>query len=160
MSTQGAPQDESLEQLGQRAHHSIAAAKKHDLRGTNLWLSAGLTLLTAKVRLKHGEWLPYLDRHKISERSAQKAMKIASAVDPHAETERMREQQREADGRYSPKRRKSASTDSDLNSNVVPIARAKRPPHYTELSPEGKRRVDECCLSIYREEFPCPALTS
>lgn len=119
---------EQLRQKGQHAHHAIIAAKKHDMRGTNLWLSAGLTLLECKKEVPHGQWLNWLTNvAKISQQSAHKAMQIASASDPHKAVEDERERVKDA-VRAHRDRARSPLRNGDLNRSApVPHARPKRP---------------------------------
>lgn len=167
MPAQSSDERESLAQIGQRAHHCIAAAQKHDIRSTNLWLSAGMVLNEAKGRVDqergYGHWIAWLLEHKISDRTARKAMEIARADNPMqaAEAERARCRDKDRKARAA---RSSVARATEVNSappsNVTSITRAKRPPLYAELSPDGKRKADEYIANLYREERGPKLLTN
>jgi hypothetical protein len=64
-----------------RAHAGVRKAMR---AGTEYAIEAGRALTEAKSLLKHGQWLPWLRRHrKLPERTAQLYMHIASLVDDH-----------------------------------------------------------------------------
>jgi Protein of unknown function (DUF3102) len=59
-----------------RAEHAAASAAARDAIGHAI--NAGRLLLEAKGKLKHGEWLPWLEKHcELSERQAQRYMRVA-----------------------------------------------------------------------------------
>ncbi|HEY3654011.1 MAG TPA: hypothetical protein VGL34_03395 [Steroidobacteraceae bacterium] len=93
-----------LDQMGQQAYGSIIAAKKHDLKGANLWLSAGLLLIEAKAKVGHGKFGTFLRLHKISDSSAAQAMRVANSENPHKEAslERAKATERKRTERASP----------------------------------------------------------
>jgi hypothetical protein len=55
-------------------HAAVAGALKNSL---NHAMAAGDILLEAKLQLKHGQWLPWLESCGISERMAQRYMRLA-----------------------------------------------------------------------------------
>lgn len=137
------------------------ASRETDARrlASVLWLSAGMVLNEAKGRVDqergYGHWIAWLLEHKISDRTARKAMEIARADNPMqaAEAERARCRDKDRKARAA---RSSVARATEVNSappsNVTPVTRAKRPPLYAELSPDGKRKADEYIANLYREE--------
>lgn len=75
--------------LGQQARGHIKAAQKHDMQGANHWLSAGLCLIDAKKAVGHGGWGRWLAEHRISQTTANRAMRVAASDDPHKEAATM-----------------------------------------------------------------------
>jgi hypothetical protein len=55
-------------------HAAVIGALRNSL---NCAMAAGDILLEAKLRLKHGQWLPWLETCDISERTAQRYMRLA-----------------------------------------------------------------------------------
>jgi hypothetical protein len=75
----------TLDQLGQKAAAAIKSgdnaaymSRNASLQADEHYLKAGKYLLTAKKQVKHGEWLAWLKKHGIAERTAQEHMSVAS----------------------------------------------------------------------------------
>jgi Protein of unknown function (DUF3102) len=78
MNTAGIDHSNSLADLAARIrayHEATVAALKSSVENA---IKAGDLLIEAKAQLKHGQWLPWLDKHcAISQRTAQLYMKLA-----------------------------------------------------------------------------------
>lgn len=99
-------------------------------------LSLGRALIEAKRNLKHGEWLPFLEKQGIEERSAQNWMALAGH-EPKSETQ--------PDVSYLPQARKNtAQQDTDMvatetNDTMTPQDRKRRA---LEMCGQGVRDSD------------------
>lgn len=67
-----------------KAH--LSAADRHDQKATDHRTSAALLLIEVKASLGHGQWIPWLQEHGISPRTARQLMQ--EHADPAAEEKR------------------------------------------------------------------------
>jgi hypothetical protein len=66
-----------LDRLAHQATTALEAARKSTKTTLERWKDAGEALIKAKASCKHGEWLPWLEKHKIHRREASRAMRVA-----------------------------------------------------------------------------------
>ena len=67
----------TLEDLAVKARKANELYDFHRARGVDAYLEAGRALCDAKALVKHGEWLPFLERAGIPVRRAQRQMRLA-----------------------------------------------------------------------------------
>lgn len=66
-----------VEQLAKEILEEMVAAERAERSSLHHAIRAGELLSKAKSSLKHGEWFPFLKRHEISKRTAQRNMRLA-----------------------------------------------------------------------------------
>ena len=96
-----------LVQAGQQAKAHIDAAERHKDKTEEQYKAAGSYLVRAKASLKHGQWLPWLEKMGIAERTARFCMQV------YGESEVL-ERERERHRTKNRKARKSAVRTADL----------------------------------------------
>ena len=129
-----------LDLNGRQIKHHLAAADRHERGVTDHNKSAAMLLIECKRSLKHGEWLPWLDKHGIGEQRAQRL--IFQNSDPQAEKilrERKaeRDDKRTADAKASRDRMANPSRHQGfaVDNSDYPEPKPKQitPPEYTEV---------------------------
>ena len=93
-----------------KAH--LGKAQGYDEKARQHRISAGELLKAAKIQLKHGEWLPWLKKSKIAERSAQQAIQFLDNPEKHAA-------KIEADKKYNAEVRPNTHVHADLEPRVI-----------------------------------------
>ena len=66
-----------MDQLAFEATSALEAAAKSTRDTMQRYREAGEALTKMKVKCKHGQWLPLLERHKIGRRTAQRALRVS-----------------------------------------------------------------------------------
>jgi len=66
-----------VDQLGKKANTAIRTGDRFTSNAGKHYLQAGKFLVQAKAKVEHGNWLPYLKKHNIAERTAQTYMALA-----------------------------------------------------------------------------------
>lgn len=109
-------------QLAHQARGHTLAGEKAQEKANDHLKAAGLYLIEAKSRIKHGEWGQYLaDHYQLGERSARTTMAIAAGKTTIEEV-----RQKKADGmRNSRASSKSAPRGSEMNSPTDTIKEAR-----------------------------------
>lgn len=66
-----------VDQLGKKANAAIRTGDRFTSNAGKHYFQAGKFLVQAKAKVEHGNWLPYLKKHNIAERTAQEYMALA-----------------------------------------------------------------------------------
>lgn len=101
-----------LDYIGREARSRISFAEKHAEKFLALSKSAGVLLKDAKAQLKHGEWLPWLARHGIAERTARRCMELVGMTEEQATASV--EAKRAHDREYQRRRRETGTSRADM----------------------------------------------
>lgn len=103
----------SLVNAGKHAKAHIDAAERHSGKAEENYKAAGAYLVEAKQSVKHGEWLPWLEKYGIAQQTASLCIRIYG--DPDVLNDK-----RKTDREYQKRKRESTTTRSNLRSVPSP----------------------------------------